>query len=93
MSLRLDISAFDDTELGAEVRSAYASGRRMVTLVDSSEPDDRAMTWVDGTHGLYKMRCAQGHVWLTALGGPVDVRIPRQHDCTVCHLPGEWVHD
>jgi len=92
MTVRIDISAHDDTELGAEVRAAYRDGRRMVVLVDSMEPDTRAGVWVDGTHGLYKMRCENEHIWLTALGGQGDGQ-PLQGECTICGRDGEWVED
>lgn len=88
MTLRIDINAHDDTDLGAEVRDAYARGRRLVMLVDSSEPDQRAATWVDGTHGLWRVRCENGDVWLTALDtqhGPIRYKQP---DCPACGMPG-----
>lgn len=88
---RVDVSAFDDTELGAEVRALYANGARLVTLVDASEPDTRAMTWVDGTHGLWRMRCPQEHSWLSAMAGPLGHRGPVQDCCPTCELPGELV--
>jgi hypothetical protein len=88
----IDISEFDDTALGAEVRHKHAEGHAMLILHDSSVPDRRAGTWVDGTRGLYKMECPRGHVWLSALRGPVPHRRPVQEFCTACELPGEFVH-
>ena len=85
---RIDVHEHDDTELGALVRDAYATGRRVVTLFDSSEPDLRAATWVDGKDGLYRMKCAQDHAWLTRVERSMLVS-----DCPTCGLPGEWMDD
>jgi hypothetical protein len=87
----IDISEFDDTALGAEVRHKHAEGHAMLILHDSSVPDRRAGTWVDGTRGLYKMECANGHVWLSALTGPATMRHPLQGDCTRCGRLGVFV--
>lgn len=91
MTVRIDVSAFDDTELGAEVRARFAEGRTLVALFDGTQGDDRAMTWVDGTHGLYRMVCAQDHAWLSALTGPAGHRGPVQDVCPTCRLSGEFV--
>lgn len=91
MTARVDIAEFDDTALGAEVRHLQATGHGLIALVDSSEPDRRANTWVDGTRGLYKMECRNGHVWLSALTGPATMRQPLQADCTRCGRLGVFV--
>jgi hypothetical protein len=87
----IDISEFDDTALGAEVRHKHAEGHAMLILHDSSVPDRRAGTWVDGTRGLYKMECEKGHVWLSVLFGPPTARVPLQGDCPSCGRDGEFV--
>lgn len=87
---RIDVTQYGDTELGAEVRHLHAEGHAMLILFDSSQPDRRASTWVDGTSGLYKMECEKDHVWLTAIDEHMS---PLQGECTICGLPGEWVED
>jgi hypothetical protein len=94
MTVSIDVTAFDDTELGAEVRSVFAMGATFVALYDGRRVDQRAETWVDGTRGLYKLRCQSGHVWLTALNGPdhhPSPGAPKQGDCTICGRQGDWV--
>lgn len=91
---RIDVNDYDDTELGAEVRAAFALGCTIVVLYDGGEPDTRANTWVDGTHGLYRMRCAQEHYWLSALErhGPYPVvKYYVQSECPTCGRIGESV--
>ena len=86
---RIDVHDYDDTELGAEVRAAFALGCTIVVLYDGSLPDTRANTWVDGRHGLYRMRCEQEHHWLTALSGPHHAAV--QATCPTCDREGEFV--
>jgi len=88
---RIDVHDHDDTELGAAVRDAHASGKTMVLLIDSSQPERRAATWIDGQHGLYRMQCENDHVWLTALEGPPFRGRPKQSTCTLCGCDGEWM--
>jgi hypothetical protein len=92
MTVSIDVTAFDDTELGAEVRSVFAMGASFVALYDGTRVDQRASTWVDGTRGLYKLRCENGHVWLSALTGPAGHRGPVQDVCPTCERQGEFVH-
>jgi len=90
MSLvRLDVSDFDDTELGAEVRAAHAAGKNLVLLYDGSMADRRAVTWPDGHQGLYRLQCERSHVWLSALRRNAWV----QPDCPTCDRVGEAVED
>jgi hypothetical protein len=77
----IDISEFDDTALGAEVRHKHAEGHAMLILHDSSVPDRRAGTWVDGTRGLYKMECENGPCVAVGADGPADDAGPLQGDC------------
>jgi hypothetical protein len=93
MTVSIDVTAFDDTELGAEVRSVFAMGASFVALYDGTRVDQRAATWVDGTRGLYKLRCENGHVWLSALEGTVVRRTYKQPDCTICGKAGESAED
>lgn len=92
MTARVDIAEFDDTALGAEIRHLRAEGHESIVLVDSSQPDDRADVWVDGTRGLYKLECANGHVWLSVLVGEDWPRSPLQSECPTCRCEGEFVH-
>ena len=91
---RIDVSDYDDTELGAEVRAAFALGCTIVVLYDGSEPDRRADTWVDGTHGLYRMECVKGHVWLSAFARSfLGARQAVQAHCPTCDSAGVLVDD
>jgi hypothetical protein len=95
MTVSIDVTAFDDTELGAEVRSVFAMGATFVALYDGTRVDQRAATWVDGTRGLYKLRCENGHVWLSAISmaGLFGGQSYKQPDCTVCGKQGESAED
>lgn len=89
---RFDVSDFDDEELGAEVRAAFADGHNVALLYDSTqnaEKDRRALTWPDGHHGLYRLQCSKGHVWLSALSNRHWV----QGHCPTCDNPGGAVED
>jgi hypothetical protein len=92
MTVSIDVTAFDDTELGAEVRSVFAMGATFVALYDGTRVDQRAETWVDGTRGLYKLRCENGHVWLSALKGWVRTEY-LQGECPTCGKQGESAED
>ena len=50
--VRLDVSDFDDADLGGEVRAAFRAGYTIVMLYDGTVQDYRANGWIDGTHGL-----------------------------------------
>jgi hypothetical protein len=94
MTVGIDVTAFDDTELGAEVRSVFAMGATFVALYDGTRVDQRAATWVDGTRGLYKLQCPNGHVWLSALTTSTWRAAPyKQPDCTICGKAGESAED
>ena len=87
---RLDVSDYDDTELGAEVRAAFAAGKTMLTLFDGKQPDRRAETWVDGMQGLFRMHCIHDHIWLTEVTVWNGRSAPRKGDCPTCGLTGAW---
>lgn len=82
---RVDVADYDDTELGAEVRAAFAQGITILSLFDGSRRYAGAEEWPDGTHGLWRMRCAKEHVWLSARNGGTVV----QRNCPTCGQFGE----
>jgi len=82
--VRLDVSDFDDTDLGGEVRAAFRAGHTIVMLYDGTVQDYRANGWIDGTHGLWRVECPREHMWLSARSEGALV----QRTCPTCDLVG-----
>lgn len=84
MTAHIDISALDDTELGAEVRAAFAEGR-YVYFYDGR----KALAVSRPGPKMMRQRCPGGHVWLSGIVGREGRKVPLQDVCPECGQAGE----